>query len=142
MKTKLNILNQNLSVKIPSGIIKKIRMLLQKTSRLLNLGADINFLLVSDKAIRIYNRRYLRHDTPTDVIAFEMKEEGVLGDIVISTDTAKRQAREQRHSLEKEVTILAIHGILHLVGYRDKKKRDREKMWRKTDQLLKQIQNF
>jgi probable rRNA maturation factor len=104
-------------------------------------------LLVSDAVIRKYNRRWLQHDDATDVIAFgypltpgpspRRSERGVpFGDIVISTDTAKRQAKEQRHSVLTEVTILAIHGTLHLLGYRDKKKKERERMWRKTEELL------
>lgn len=92
--------------------------------------------------IRLYNRRYLRHDRPTDVIAFEMKEEGVLGDILVSIDTAKRQARERGHDLITELKILSLHGLLHLVGYRDKRKKDREAMWRETDRLLAMMENF
>lgn len=100
-------------------------------------GENVNFLFVTDSEIRKYNRRYLRRDDATDVIAFEMKEEGILGDVLISTDTARRQAKEQEHSVLTETTILAIHGVLHLLGYRDKRKKDRERMWRKTNALLK-----
>lgn len=86
--------------------------------------------------IQKYNQHYLRHNNPTDVIAFPMKEKGVLGDILISTDAARRQAKEEGHSLLTEVKILAIHGILHLLGYRDKKKKERGRMWKKTEELL------
>ncbi len=100
---------------------------------------QLNFLLVSDKIIRKYNQRYLRHGYATDVIAFPMEVRGTLGDILISTDTAKRQAKEMGHSLLTEVQILAIHGILHLLGYKDKKEGDRRRMWRKTEELLSLI---
>ena len=99
-------------------------------------GLEVNFLFVSDIEIRRFNRRYLHHDRTTDVIAFPMKEAGILGDILISSDTAKRQAREEGHSLLTELTILAIHGILHLIGYRDDTKKERERMWRKKRELL------
>lgn len=102
----------------------------------MGLTDDVNFLIVSDREIRRFNRRYLHHDHVTDVIAFEMKENGVLGDIVISSDTAKRQAREEGHPLLTELTILAIHGLLHLLGFRDRTKKEREKMWRKTNELI------
>jgi len=105
----------------------------------LGVHGQINFLLVSDRVIRRTNVRYLRHDYATDVIAFEMKEGDIFGDIMISTDTAKRQAREQGHSVLTETTILALHGLLHLLGYRDKKKKDLERMWRKTDALMRMV---
>ncbi len=88
------------------------------------------------------NRRFLNHDFVTDVIAFEMKEHGVFGDVVVSTDTAKRQAREEGHSVLTETTILAIHGLLHLLGYRDKKKKDHAAMWKKTDELLAKVRRL
>lgn len=92
--------------------------------------------------MRLYNVRYLRHDYVTDVIAFEMKEKNVLGDILISTDTAKRQAKEQGHSTLKETVILAVHGLLHLLGYRDKRRKDRDAMWRRTDRLLALVRDL
>ncbi len=130
----ITIQNQNPSVRIP---VKGLRASLRKI--IASLGVDdqeVNFLFVSDAAIRRYNAKYLRHDYATDVIAFEMKERGVLGDVLISADTARRQAREQGHATRTEMIILAIHGLLHLLGYRDKKKKDRDRMWRKTNELL------
>jgi probable rRNA maturation factor len=105
---------------------------------------------VSDREILKFNRLYLNHNYVTDVIAFPSPFEkgglrGIsshLGDIVISTDTARRQAKEQKHSLFTETKILAIHGLLHLLGYRDKKRADRDKMWKKTDQLLAQVEHL
>ena len=101
----------------------------------MGVRGEVNFLFVSDRVIRRYNFNYLKHDYATDVIAFE----GVgktFGDIVISSDMAARQARKQRHSYERELKILVIHGLLHLSGYDDHKKKDEEKMWQKTWQLL------
>lgn len=120
-----------------------LRKTLRKISAVLGVsGIEINFIFVTDRVIRRYNKKYLHHDDTTDVIAFPMEEGGVLGDILISTDTAKRQAREQGHTLLTELKILAIHGLLHLRGYRDKKKKDRERMWRKTDRLLRQVEEI
>lgn len=100
-------------------------------------GLVINIRLVSDAVIRRFNRWYLRHDWATDVIAFPMESHGVLGDLMISTDMAKRQAKEEQHTVAREVLILAIHGILHLVGYRDKTPEEARRMWRKTNALLR-----
>ncbi|HSA59839.1 MAG TPA: rRNA maturation RNase YbeY [bacterium] len=105
----------------------------------MGIKGDVNLLLVGDREIQKINRRYLHHDYATDVIAFEMKEHGVFGDIVVSTDAAKRQAREEGHSVLTETTILVVHGMLHLLGYRDKKKKDRDRMWRKTNDLMKRV---
>lgn len=101
----------------------------------MGINGEINFLLVSDRVIHQYNKRYLQHDYATDVLAFAGGGE-TFGDIMISTDTATRQAKEEGHSFERELKILAIHGILHLLGYRDKHKKDYVKMWKKTYQLL------
>lgn len=131
---KINIRNLNRSRKIPSAKLKKI---LGRISTDLGIRGAVNFRIVSDRSILQYNRRYLQHDYVTDVIAFEGLGE-VFGDIVISSDTAARQAREQGHSFEKELTILMLHGTLHLLGYRDKTKTERARMWRKTYALLKQ----
>lgn len=99
----------------------------------------MNFVLVSDRVIRRYNVRYLKHDYATDVIAFPMQDEYTFGDILISTDTAKRQAKECGHSLFREIVTLAVHGVLHLVGYRDKTGWEKKKMWKRTDELLEKI---
>ncbi|HUI25734.1 MAG TPA: rRNA maturation RNase YbeY [Candidatus Kryptonia bacterium] len=86
--------------------------------------ADLAISLVDDAEIRRLNRGYRGKDRPTDVLAFAMREgkrapgdEAVLGDVVISLDTAARQAANRGASLENEVTTLLIHGILHLLGY-------------------------
>jgi probable rRNA maturation factor len=105
----------------------------------LGIDGDVNLLLVRDREIKKINKRYLNHDYATDVIAFEMKEHGVFGDVVVSTETARRQARDQGHSVLTETTLLAVHGILHLLGYRDKTRKDRDRMWRKTNALMKRV---
>ncbi|HKV38429.1 MAG TPA: rRNA maturation RNase YbeY [Blastocatellia bacterium] len=79
--------------------------------------------LVRDSAIRRLNRDYRGKDAATDVLSFPAEEshspgeDGYLGDIVISTDTAKRQASQIGHSVQREIAELAIHGVLHLCGY-------------------------
>lgn len=85
--------------------------------------AELSIMLCSDPQIHELNRRHRRKNKPTDVLAFAMQEgapmpgQKLLGDVVISLDTAARQARERGHSLWTEVTLLLAHGLLHLVGY-------------------------
>lgn len=81
-------------------------------------------LIVDDDGIQAINRDYLRRDRPTNVISFAMREgeDGglhpeLLGDVIISADTAARDAAEAGLSLESELYFLLLHGILHLLGY-------------------------
>ena len=81
-------------------------------------------LIVDDARIRQLNARYRGIDRPTDVLGFAMREglfadlhAQLLGDVVISAETALRQARARQHSLTEELTRLLIHGTLHLLGY-------------------------
>lgn len=99
-------------------------------------NVEVSLLLTDDGFIQELNRTWRGVDSPTDVLAFPFREkqearrdeEFCLGEIVISTDTAGRQAKELGHTLEKELEILLIHGMLHLLGYDHKDKRDRSKM--------------
>jgi probable rRNA maturation factor len=85
-------------------------------------GSELSVSLVRDGEIRELNRRYRGRDRATDVLAFALREGefaavgGALGDVVISLDTARRQALEHRGTLIDEVDRLLVHGILHLAG--------------------------
>jgi probable rRNA maturation factor len=87
-------------------------------------SCDLGVLITDDARMRRLNARYRGIDRPTDVLAFAMREgplaglhPQVLGDVVLSAETALRQARARRHSLAEELTRLLIHGTLHLLGY-------------------------
>ncbi len=86
--------------------------------------AELSLLIVDDGAIQELNRDFLQRDWPTNVISFPMQEgegtgiqPGLLGDVVISADTAARDAAEAGVPFESELYFLLLHGILHLVGY-------------------------
>lgn len=74
-------------------------------------------VLVSDRRIRELNRRYRQQSVATDVLSFPVEENGYLGDVVISVETARRQARRLGHGLLRELELLLLHGVLHLMGY-------------------------
>ena len=78
---------------------------------------DVSVAFVSDARIRILNRAYRRKDHPTDVLSFPSEEADFLGDIVIATGVARRQARAAGHAFGTEARVLALHGLLHLLGY-------------------------
>ncbi|MCW2278142.1 rRNA maturation RNase YbeY [Heliophilum fasciatum] len=105
--------------------------------------AEISLLLTTDQGIAVLNQQYRGMEGPTDVLSFAMREMGegeelfdidelneddMLGDIVISIDTAMRQAEEYGHPLEREVGFLFVHGLLHLLGYDHKGEEDTELM--------------
>ena len=93
---------------------RRLEEFLNRLARRLGVTAEFSTVLVSDRGIRHYNRRYRGVPEPTDVLAFPMGEESYLGDILISVDTADRQ---RRGVLQTELKVLALHGLLHLMGY-------------------------
>jgi len=105
--------------------LRKIRRVAQRILTELELpNAELSLLLVNDVQIQALNRRYLRLDKPTNVLAFPMREgefsvlhPHLLGDLVISVETARRQMKQFGLDEMKMVTLLMIHGILHLLGY-------------------------
>jgi probable rRNA maturation factor len=101
---------------------------------------EISILLLDDPQIRALNREYREKDKPTDVLSFPMLDETsgnvqpqLLGDIVISVETAEKQARNRKCSLYKELCILLIHGMLHLLGYDHELSKKDEKEMRKQE---------
>ena len=98
----------------------------------------LTIALVDDARIRDLNRAHRRRDRPTDVLAYGGDEEdpSYLGDVVISVETAARQAEEALRPLLHEVAWLAAHGVLHLLGYDDGADADRAAMVARQDEAL------
>ena len=104
-------------------------------------------MFTDDKFIRTLNNKYRGIDKPTDVLSFSLQEGAIkspevesdklLGDIIISVETAQKQADNLNHSMEKELTVLLIHGLLHLTGYDHEKDKDYKIMWEKESEILK-----
>lgn len=99
---------------------------------------NINYILTNDNVLVQLNKEYLRHFTLTDIITFDLSEQQgeLTGDIYISVDRAKENAREFRVALHNELNRLMIHGILHLMGYKDKTLEEREQMRAKEEFYL------
>ena len=77
---------------------------------------ELSLVVCNDAWIRALNKQWRDKDTATDVLSFPQQTEVVLGDLVISLDTSRRQADERGHSLQDEVRVLLVHGLLHLLG--------------------------
>jgi probable rRNA maturation factor len=107
-------------------------------------NAQVSIVYVSDRRIREMNRRYRHRNAPTDVLAFSQTEgehaginPDLMGDVVISVETAARQASEEGHPLENELDLLAVHGILHLAGFdHTGSEAEKRKMERWTKKIL------
>ena len=106
--------------------------------------AELSILIVDDQQIAQLNRQYLNREGPTNVIAFSMRQgqfsdiaPNLLGDVVISADTAQREAHSADISMQDRFDQLLIHGVLHLLGYDHETTADEaRRMEKKTNELL------
>jgi len=123
-----------------------VRTKAERMLRALRLpSAELSVLLCDDATIHALNRDYRQKDKPTDVLAFAMREgegaehahgaHGLLGDVIISLETAARQASEHARSLDAEVTMLLAHGLLHLLGLDHRNRTEERRMTARTDLL-------
>lgn len=97
---------------------QRLRRILESAARSLRAEGELAVVFTGDRAIRTLNARYRHKDYATDVLSFpgEGGDEG-LGDIVISIPAAQRNARKFGRSLDGEIEILALHGLIHVVGH-------------------------
>ncbi len=141
------VLNEELEKKLQDG--------LNVVARLHNLDeqTEVDITIVDDEEIHTLNRDYRNVDRPTDVLSFALDEgeeeepeiiDGpdlhLLGDIIISAETAQRQGEEFGHGLEREIVYLAVHGLLHLLGYDHMVEEDKVIMRAKEEEALREIQ--
>jgi probable rRNA maturation factor len=95
-----------------------IRRILEGAARSLGTRGELSLVLGGDRLVRGLNARYRGKDTPTDVLSFPGPGGEIgLGDVVVSVETASRNARARGESLQDELNILALHGFLHALGY-------------------------
>ena len=101
----------------------------------------VNFILVDDDEIQSLNQQYRNLDQPTDVLSFDNQDsKDELGDIFISIDRAKAQAKAYQHSFERELAFLALHGFLHCMGYDHMTKDQEEEMFSIQDEIIENSQ--
>jgi len=94
----------------------RIRRVLRGAARKLRVSGEVALVLAGDRTLHRLNRDYRGKDKPTDVLSFPGEAAG-LGDIVISVETAERNARRLGRTLPQEIDVLALHGFLHVLGY-------------------------
>ena len=146
------ILQSNLASTTPNVIFLKSR-----TQRLLHLlsldGKDLSIVLMNDTEIAIYNSKYRSREEATNVLSFPTQDDTTtiplevqaneLGDILISIETAEREAKIANKSLEERLVELITHGLLHLLGYDHERSEDEAlSMWDKEQKLLQELNQF
>lgn len=129
-KIKVIITNDQKAVKIPTGVRLLVRRCCNAVLTFEDFSepAEISVTFVDDEKIRELNKEHRNIDSSTDVLSFPLGENGeydrnldtgacLLGDIVISVETAVRQAKTYGHTLQREIGFLTVHSMLHLLGY-------------------------
>lgn len=97
---------------------------------------EISIVFCDDLFIQTLNAEYRGKNKPTDVLSFAQDDPNVLGDIVISLPTVARQAGAAGWPMESELTLLGLHGLLHLLGYDDETEEGAWEMQRRTEAVL------
>ena len=110
--------------------------------------SEVSIVFTNDEEIAKLNKEYREIDSPTDVLSFALMEgedfgedsgEVALGDVVVSVETAKRQAEQAGHSMDDEIDILLAHGLLHLLGYDHADKKEEKIMFARQAEIVKMV---
>lgn len=146
---QIEISNQQEKMTVTQVIEDRIIEVLEETARVHEVDdlAEVSLMFTDDETIHEMNREYRGIDRPTDVLSFALEEgeeeeiyggpeENLLGDIIISVETATRQAEEYGHSVEREMAFLALHGMLHLLGYDHMEEEERKEMRAQEEAIL------
>ena len=151
---QLEVSNEQSEVEVSENLVQALEKAASLT--LERAGGDpegeISVVLVDDAHIQELNRDYRGKDCATDVLSFAMlegseeepdiigmEEDHILGDVFISLQTAKRQAEEFGHSLQREVVYLGVHGMLHLLGFDHLAEDERQAMRAKEEEIMAKL---
>ena len=152
----INLENDQDRIDLADAVLERLQQGLQAVARLNELEeeAEVDVTIVDDEEIHALNRAYRGMDKSTDVLSFALDEEAedsdepeliggpeehLYGDIIISAETALRQAEEYGHGLEREMTYLAVHGMFHLLGYDHEEGLESVRMREKEETVLSSL---
>ena len=149
MKTKVNITDKQKKIKLPTGTRLFIRKacIATITEEKFPYNAEVEVILTDDENIRELNRKFRNIDSSTDVLSFPLGSDGeydenpetgmkMLGDIVISVEHAYAQAELYGHGIEREISFLAVHSMLHLLGYDHVDSKLEESIMREKQEII------
>jgi probable rRNA maturation factor len=141
MKPKIYFHSEETSFKLPQKRI--LKAWIEKTAETENKQLkELNIIFCNDTYLHKLNVQYLNHDTLTDIITFDYSEKPfTLGDLFISIERVKENAKKFNVDFINELHRVIIHGTLHLLGYKDKKKEDKAIMKTKEDKYLEILKN-
>ena len=136
---KITLWNLQKRVPVRAQKIKKLIQRVLKTEKVKETGW-INICFVDNAQIKKLNARFLKHSSPTDVLAFDLadkKAKGIIwAEIMISAQAAYQQARSFNTTAEYELSLYVVHGILHILGYDDRSPKDKKLMRKKEGQYV------
>ena len=142
---EINIFNET-KEKLDEEIETVHEVLIHGLKKLKIEEAIFNVIIVDNEYIHKLNKEYRNIDRETDVITFALEDDQtfnpdirILGDVYISIEKAKSQSIEYGHSLLRELSFLAVHGMLHLLGYDHMEKKDEEVMFKLQDEILDEM---
>jgi len=143
-KKRIEVRNLNKTYKINIPFIRKIIPQILSFVKNPQDAIKLEVVFLGDKEIRRLNKKYKRRDRPTDVLSFnisaaELKRKAFFGEVFISLDTALRNSGIYGTDFEEEAALYIIHGILHLFGYEDESLKDRLRMSKVENGILRQI---
>jgi probable rRNA maturation factor len=132
------------NVKVRPGLRRLLHLAAQKTlgHQSITFQDQLSILLTNDNALQVLNHQHLEKDYPTDVLAFPSAEidpengAAYLGDVIISIEQAEVQAGRAGHTLEAELQLLVVHGVLHLLGYDHAGHAEQIAMWQAQSEIL------
>ncbi|MFH1655489.1 MAG: rRNA maturation RNase YbeY [Candidatus Omnitrophota bacterium] len=129
-------------------IVIRKEVIIQKVRRILHLQnkkeADLSIVFVNDKIIKKLNKAFLNKNRPTDVLAFDLSNKNqnrksLNAEIIISAETAEKNSKNYKTSLQYEILLYLTHGILHLCGYDDRYKKDKKLIRKREKYILKKL---
>ena len=140
---KIEVLNQQRKKRLK---INKIKKCINRILKILDISSKkISFVFCDNEFIKKINRKYFKKNSTTDVISFPLNDiyqKDYLGEVIISVEKAFLEAKNYNHTFEEELLYYIIHGILHILGYRDYKVKERKIMVKKQNEIFDKIKKF
>ncbi len=137
----MSMIDVSIEADVSEVTAEDVERAVQMTLSAEGVDLDLSIVLVDDETIHQMNRQFLEHDYATDVICFDLRDDGpgVDAEIVVSVDTARREAELRNMTFISEVLLYCVHGTLHLLGYDDHDPEDKLRMHARQRALLAEI---